>query len=94
MRHQLTVADAMVMVAAAAIEFWGAISYKSGIPLSFVDRPGLPLFPLLVSVPVAAAFTWLFLAVPVRTLGKRARQIRLQPGTARAPPLPPRLSQW
>src|SRR5262245_19144022 len=80
LRRKLTIFDAMILVA-AAIGVWGAAAYKGGIPLSILSRPGIPVFPLLLSVPVAAAMTWGFVAVPLRTLRERARRLSRQPGT-------------
>jgi hypothetical protein len=81
-RHQLTILDAMVVVAAAALGTWVAAAYKAGFPLPIIARPGVPLFPLVLSVPVAVALTCGLLAVPVRTLRARACRITRQPGTA------------
>jgi len=57
LRHELTIFDAMVLVAAAAVGAWGATAYRAGFPLPIIARPGLPVLPLLLSVPVAAALT-------------------------------------
>ncbi len=82
MRDKLTTLDMMVTVAAAAVGCWGAISYRAGIPLPVVARPGVPLLPLFLSVPVGLSLTWGLLAIPARTLRERAREIARQPGTA------------
>jgi hypothetical protein len=81
LRHKLTIFDTMILVATAALGAWGAAAYKS-FPLPIIARPGLPVFPLLLSVPVAAALTGGLLAVPARTLRERARRVFRQPGTA------------
>jgi hypothetical protein len=80
--HKLTIFDAMVLVAAAAVGAWGAAAYRAGIPLSIVERHGIPVFSLLLSVPIAAALTWGFIVVPARTLRERSRRLSRQPGTA------------
>jgi len=72
----------MVLVAATAVGAWGAAAYRAGFPFPIIARPGLPVLPLLLSVPVAAALTWGFVAVPVRTLRERTRRVSLQAGTA------------
>jgi hypothetical protein len=76
----LTIFDVMVLVAAAAFGTWGAAAYRTGIPVPIIARPGL--FPLLLSVPVAAALTCGFVAVPARTLRERTRRLSREPGTA------------
>jgi hypothetical protein len=82
LRQRLTIFDLMVLVASSAVGAWGAAAYRHGIPVPIIDRPGLPVLPLLLSVPVAAALTGGFLAVPVRTLRGRIRRVFRQPGTA------------
>src|ERR1700722_18726451 len=82
LRHKLAISDAMVLVAAAALGAWGAAAYRAGFPLPIIAHPGLPVLPLLQSVPFAAALTGGFLAVPVRTLRSRIRRVFRQPGTA------------
>jgi hypothetical protein len=81
-RQKLTIFDAIILVAAAAVGIWGAAAYRSGFPLPIIARPDLPVFPLLLSVPVAAGLTWGFVAVPMRTLRERSRRVFRQPGTA------------
>jgi hypothetical protein len=81
LRDKPTIFDVMVLVAASALGAWGASAYRAGIPLSLIDRPGLPVFPLLLSVPVAAALTWGTIVVPVRSLRERVRRLSRQPGT-------------
>jgi hypothetical protein len=82
LRRKLTIFDAMVLVAAAAVGAWGAVAYRA-FPLPIGHQPSPPwLLPLLLSVPVAAALTMGFLAVPARTLRERARRVSRQPGMA------------
>ncbi len=81
-RHKLIIFDAMVLVAAATFGAWGAATYRAGFPLPIIARPGLPVLPLLLSVPLAAAMTWAFIAVPVRTLRERAGRVSRNAGTA------------
>jgi hypothetical protein len=78
----LALADLMILVAAAAVGAWGAAVYRAGIPIPIIARPGLPLLPLLRSVPLAAALTWALLVIPVRTLRARTRRLTRQPGSA------------
>jgi hypothetical protein len=51
LRHTLTIFDAMVLVAAAAVGAWDAAAYRA-FPLPITARPGLPMLPLMPSVPV------------------------------------------
>jgi hypothetical protein len=81
LRRRLTIFDAMILIAAAAVGFWGAAAYRA-FPLPFLPQPPSWLPLLLMSVPVAAALTGGFLAVPVRTLRERTRRAYRQPGTA------------
>jgi hypothetical protein len=82
MRHRLTIFDVMILVAASAVGAWGAAAYRAGFPLPIIARPGLPVLPLLLSVPIAAALTWGSVAVPARTLRERTRRLSREPGTA------------
>ena len=81
LRNKLTIADIMVLVAAAAVGSWGAVVYRV-FPLPMIPQPGSWLISLLSSIPVAAALTVGFLLVPVRTLRGRVRRVFRQPGTA------------
>ncbi len=81
-RQKLTILDAMVLVAAAAFCTWGAAAYRAGFPLPIIERPGLPVPSLLLSVPCSAALTWAFIAVPVRTVRVRAGRVSRHAGTA------------
>jgi hypothetical protein len=73
----------MVLVAAAAAGVWGAVPFRGGIPIPIVARPELPfLLPLVLSIPPAAALTWAFIVIPIRTLQERVRRLIEQPGTA------------
>ncbi len=80
-RREMTILDLMILIAAVAAGSWGATAYRAGIPLPFIARPGYPM-PFFLSVPLAAALTWGFLVVPVRTLRARTRRMTRHPGTA------------
>jgi len=46
-RNKLTIFDAMLLVAAAAVGAWGTAAYRAGFPLPMIARPGIPVLPLL-----------------------------------------------
>lgn len=81
LRRKLTIFDAMILVAAAAVGVWGAAAYRA-FPLPVVSPPPAWLPPLLMSVPITAALTVGFLVIPMRTLRERTRRVSRQPGTA------------
>ena len=55
----------------------------TGFPLPIIARPGLPVAPLLLSIPVAMALTWATVAVPARTFRDRLQPAPFQElGTA------------
>src|SRR4051812_8378100 len=80
--RKLTIFDVMVLVAASAVGAWGVAAYRAGFPVPLMARPGLPVLPLLLSVPVAAALTRGAVAVPARTLRERTGRLSREPGTA------------
>jgi hypothetical protein len=83
LQNKLTIFDAMLLIAAVGIGTWGAAAYKS-FPFPPVSNPDSWMIPLLCrSIPVTAALTVGFLAVPIRTLrGRVRRAFRQEPGTA------------
>jgi hypothetical protein len=76
-KHKLTILDSMVIVAAAAVGCWAAAAYRAW-PLPLVagmERLWIPVIPLILSGPIVTGLTWALLAVPLRTLRERTRDL-------------------
>lgn len=79
---QITLLDVLVLIGVAAVGSWAAAPYRDGIPIPIIARPGFPVLPIFLSVPMAAALTVGSLAVPLGTFRARAHRFPRYPGTA------------